>query len=302
MSVPDRIKKSDLYRRFTRIPFIVRYAIGKTSSDFVPPDQDPDIVLFEGWRQLGIAKKFPNSFKVLIGGDWYSLEFANNKRMLSYYEDMDMIVSVSDLHKSCLPDSVKERSCVVNPSFDLVPRGKASGNNCVFIGNVYEKVKRIDLSIKIFKSSFGKDARVSFDIIGPCSGGVKKKDNIYFWDWMNRESRTFHNILLGSRYYIHWGKHDPHPVTVMETMSYGVIPITSPMTGNHYLTTEVLGDIHPCETMDDACELIRILENDEDLLDTVRQRCIDVSKRFLPEVTGGVFREAVLKGYISSQT
>lgn len=298
VSIPEWIKRSDIYRRFTRIPFIVRYAIEKTSSGFIPPDQDPDIVLFEGWRQLGIAKKFPNSFKVLIGGDWYPLVFANNKKMLSYYEDMDLIVSVSDLHKSCLPDSVKERTHIVNPSFDLDPEGRASGNNCIFIGNVYEKVKRIDLSIRIFKLSVGKDPRVFFDIVGPCSGGVREEGNLCFWGWMDRKSTIFHSILMGSRYYIHWGKHDPHPVTVMEAMSYGVIPITSPLTGNHYLTTEVSGDIHPCETIDDACELIRILENHEDLLDVVRQRCIDASKRYLPEITGSAFRKVVLKGYI----
>ena len=302
VSIPDRIKRSGLYRHFTRTPFIVRYAIEKTSSGFVLPDRDPDIVLFEGWRQLKIAKKFPNSFRVLIGGDWYPLVFAGNKKMLSYYEDMDMIVSVSDLHKSCLPDSVKERTHIVHPSFDLNSRGIASGNDCVFIGNVYERVKRIDLSIKVFRSSFGKGQEVSFNIVGPRGGGFRKDNNIYFWGSIGRGSDLFHNILMGSRYYIHWAEHDPHPVTVMEAMSYGVIPITSPMTGNHYLTTEVSGDIHPCETMDDACELIRILENDEDLLDAVRQRCIDASKRYIPEVTGSAFRKVVLKGFIRSRS
>lgn len=302
VSIPDRIKRSSLYRSFTRTPFITRYTIEKTSSGFISPDQDPDIVLFEGWRQFEIAKKFPNSFKVLIGGDWYPLVFAGNERMLSYYEDMDLIVSVSDLHKSSLPDSVKERTHIVHPSFDLDPRGIASGSNCVFIGDVYEKVKRIDLSIRIFRSSFGKNQEVQFNIVGPRGGGFKRDNNIYFWGSIERETDLFHNILMESRYYIHWAELDPHPVTVMEAMSYGVVPITSPLTGNHYLTTEVSGDIHPCETMDDACELIRILEDDEDLLDVVRQRCIDTSKRYTPEVTGSAFRKVVLKGYIQSRS
>jgi len=304
-NIPTDLTRTRFYRWFTRLSPITRYAIERNARHYyhfsIPedscPPNEPDIILLEGWRQMGIAKYYPNSFKVQICGDWYPLVFGDNKRMTSYYNDMDLIVAGSYLSKQSLPKEIQKKTRIVSPSFDLVPKGRATGNNCVFIGNVYEKVKRIEMGIKLFKKAFGNDHRVSFNIVGPGNKKIGSKGNIYYWGKLGHDDNRFHDVMLASKYYIHWGEHDPHPVAVMESMSYGIIPLVGPLVGNHYLTEDLLEDLGPCKTIDDTVEIIRMIEDDKSLENDLRDRCIDVSSKYTPERTMESFRSVVMEEY-----
>jgi len=288
------------YLRLARTPVLTRYAIEKAANDYeVPiefrPPNEPDIVLYEGWRQMGLSQYFPNSFNVLINGDWYPLIFYKNKKMMEYYEYMDLIITVSEYNKNHLPECVQDRVRIIHPSLSMRSFGRAGGVDCVFIGNVHERVKRVDLSIKLFKKAFGNDHRVCFHIIGPGSRKSGRYGNIYYWGKMPHTE--IKKILLGSKFYIHWGDGDPHPVTVMEAMANGVIPITSPKIGNHYLTDLVLEGVGDCETMDDAVKVMRQIDHDNDLCEELRSKCISFSEGYEPERTMENFRFCVEYSY-----
>jgi glycosyltransferase involved in cell wall biosynthesis len=203
--------------------------------------------------------------------------------MMNYYKDMDLIITVSQYNKDHLPKGVQERTEVVHPCLDMKPFGRAGGVDCLFIGDIHERVKRVDRSIRLFKKTFGNGHKVCFHLVGPGVKKIGERKNLYYWGRLPHSEMR--KIVLGSKFYIHWGDGDPHPVTVMEAMANGVIPITSPKIGNHYLTQEILDGVGSCETMDEAIKVMRMIDADDDLCEELRSKCIQMSKMFKPECT-----------------
>jgi hypothetical protein len=76
-------------------------------------------------------------------------------------------------------------------------------------------------------------------------------------------------------------------------MSYGLIPITSPTTGTHYLSVEVLGEGFDLSSVERAADALAALDKGESWR-PMRQRCQEISQRYTVERSQQAFREAVL--------
>jgi glycosyltransferase involved in cell wall biosynthesis len=290
----DRFKTKGWYRRLSRKAFLVRRTIEATARSYGPPAEAPDLVLFEGWRQTACARHFPGSFKVLIGADWFPYVFRSDPRMIGYLRPFDLIVSVSEVHRSFIPASVNPRVTVVHPSVEPKEGGMGDGRDCAFIGDVYESLKGVPRSVELFERAFD-DGR-EFHVIGACGPSLagRRKGNVVYHGRVSEPE--LESLLLRSRYYLHWAEFDPHPVSTVEAMAYGLVPITSPTTGTHYLSVEVLGELIDYSSVERAAEGLARLDKSEDWR-PMRPRCQGISRRFTVERSKEEFRTAVLKEY-----
>ncbi len=292
--IVERWKVKDWYRRASRMAPMVRQTIERTYRDYRPPDHEVDIVLFESWRQTACARHFEGSFRVLIGADWFPFVFHSNARMIRYLEPFELIVSVSDVHSSFIPREVNGNVRIVHPSthFELGEVGE--GRDCSFIGDVFERLKGVDDSVRLFERAFD-DGR-QFNIIGKCDPRLagKRRGNVTYWGRVS--DQRLRELLKASRYLLHWAVFDPHPVSTMEAMSYGMLPVTSPTTGTHYLTQEVFGDAVDFSSLAVAARQLREFDARGDY-EPLRERCRTISRRFTVERSKEEFRAAVMEEY-----
>jgi glycosyltransferase involved in cell wall biosynthesis len=290
-----RFRTRGWYRRLSRSPMLVRRTIEATAHDYRPPAEVPDIVLFEGWRQTACARHFPSSFKVLIGADWFPYTFHRSPSMIGYLRPFDLIVSVSEVHRSFIPSDVNPSVVVVHPSMGPARGTIGDGRDCAFVGDVFEVLKGVPESVRLFERAFGRDGR-AFHVIGACDARMagKRVGNVTYHGRVSDEELD--ELLRSSRYYIHWAEFDPHPVSTVVAMSYGLIPITSPMTGTHYLSVEVLGDGFDISSVERAADALAALDKGESWR-PMRKRCQEISGRYTVESSQQAFRTAVLEAY-----
>lgn len=293
--ITARFRTKGWYRRLSRAPMLVRRTIEATARDYRPPLEVPDIVLFEGWRQTACARHFPGSFRVLIGADWFPYVFHGDPRMIGYLGPFHLIVSVSEVHRSFIPADVNPNVAVVHPSMQFARGTIGDGRDCAFVGDVFEVLKGVPASVRLFQRAFGGDGR-ALHVIGACDprmAGRREGNVIYHGRVSDAELES---LLGSSRYYIHWAGFDPHPVSTVEAMSYGLIPITSPTTGTHYLSVEVLGEGFDLSSVERAADALAALDRGESWR-PMRQRCQEISQRYTVERSQQAFREAVLGAY-----
>jgi glycosyltransferase involved in cell wall biosynthesis len=286
-----RFRTKGWYRTLARNPVLVRRTIESTASSYEPPSTAPDLVLFEGWRQTACARHFPGSFKVLIGADWFPFVFREDARMLDYLRPFNLIVSVSEVHASFIPASVNPHVRVVHPSMEVAPSPPGEGPDCAFVGDVFEGLKGVPRSVELFERAFD-DGRV-FHVIGACDPRVagRRHGNVIYH---GRVPEDLKGELLGRcRYYLHWAVFDPHPVSTVEAMAHGLIPITSPTTGTHYLSVQVLGEGFDTTSVEAAAAALRRLDDGGGWRE-LRGRCQELSRGFSVAASTKEFREAVL--------
>ncbi len=293
-AIASRFKKKTWYRRLARTPALVRRTIEMTARDYSPPGAAPDLVVFEGWRQTACARHFPDSFKVLIGADWFPFVFRDEPSMQEYLRPFDLIVSVSEVHSSYIPSAVNPNVVVVHPSMEVEPTPPGDGPDCAFVGDVFEDLKGVPSSVQLFERAFD-DGRL-FHVIGACDDRLagRRKGNVVYHGRV--PDPVLEELMAKSRYYLHWATFDPHPVSTVEAMAHGLLPVTSPTTGTHYLSVELLGEAFDVPTVEQAAHALRELDA-SGAWAPLRARCQEASRRYTVENSMREFRTVVTERY-----
>ncbi len=290
----DRWRTRGWYRKLSRKAFAVRRTIEATARTYTPPDWTPDILLVESWRQTAVARHFPAPFRVLIAGDWFPFVFSDDRQMQSYLEPYHLIVAVSEVTAHCIPAEVNPNVVVVNSSTDFELGTIGEGRDCVFIGDVFEVLKGVRHSVRLFETAFD-DGR-TFHVVGRCARELegKQRGNVIYHGRVS--DARLREILVGSRYYLHWADYEAWGVSTVEAMSYGLIPITSPNTGTHVLTKEVLGDRIRFTTPEEVGRQLKLFDDGGEW-EPLRAKCAEVSRRYTVERSKEAFSEAVMMAY-----
>jgi glycosyltransferase involved in cell wall biosynthesis len=241
---------------------------------------DADVLICEG--RMGVVpghmfKKLRGGRTVLITADpfiWEIRDFppAWRRRFEHILEGFDLIISVSRMMYDLLPPKAQKKARIVHPSFesayfDLEPDPKVRA--IAYLGALDER-KGVDLSMEAFIEARKAVPDARFYLIG--KGPLKEK-------YQNIEGAEFPGFvpdpgeyLQKCSLFLHMSRFDPYPVSVLEGMSAGLVPVVSEMTG----TRELLEPIDPglvARTPAEAAGKLVSLMNDPSETATLSAKC-----------------------------
>jgi len=241
---------------------------------------DADVLICEG--RMGVVpghmfKKLKGKRTVLITADpfiWEIRDFSPSwrRRFERILEGFDLIISVSRMMYDLLPPKAQKRARIVHPSFesgyfDYAPDHRSSG--IAYLGALDER-KGVDLSMEAFIEAKRSVPDARFYLIG--KGALKEKyfgvEGAEFPGFVPDPGEYFKKCSL----FLHLSRFDPYPVSVLEGMAAGLVPVVSEMTG----TRELLEPIDPglvARTPSDAAKKLVSLMKDPAALASLSGRC-----------------------------
>jgi len=212
-------------------------------------DLDADVLIVEG--RMGVVpghlfKRFKGGKTVLITADPFIWEVKSftpywRRRFEKILECYDGIISVSRMMYDLLPEHAQDHARVVHPSFESNYFGiePETGSRAIaYIGALDER-KGVDLAIEAFKRVRRAVPEARFLLIG--KGPLREKyfgvEGVEFLGFVKDPAETLRRCSL----FLHLSRFDPYPVSVLEGMAAGLVPVVSEMTG----TRELLEGIDP---------------------------------------------------------
>jgi len=226
-------------------------------------DLEADVLICEG--RMGVIpghmfKKLKRKKTVLITADpliWEIKDFAPRwrKRYEKILAGFDCIISVSKMMYDLLPPKAQKNAHVVHPSFESDYFGIEPdlGSKAVaYIGALDER-KGVDLSIDAFKKARKAVPDAKFRLIGkgPMREKYEGEKGVEFLGYVKDPAEH----LAKSALFLHMSRFDPYPVSVLEGMAAGLVPVVSEMTG----TKELLEGIEPSLVAKDTSAAGKIL-------------------------------------------
>jgi glycosyltransferase involved in cell wall biosynthesis len=230
---------------------------------------DADVLIIEG--RMGVVpghmfKKLRGGKVILITADPFIWEIRSfspywRRRFDRILEGFDGIISVSRMMYDLLPRKAQRTAQVVHPSFESNYFGiepDSDSKAIAYIGALDER-KGVDLSIEAFKRVRRAVPKARFLLIG--KGPLREKyagaEGVDFLGFVDDPGVCLKKCSL----FLHLSRFDPYPVSVLEGMAAGLVPVVSEMTG----TRELLEMIDPGLVAKDpahaATKLISLLED-----------------------------------------
>ena len=245
-------------------------------------DLDADVLLVEG--RMGVVpgqmfKKLRGGKVVLITADpliWEMRSFSPywRRRFDNILEGFDGIVSVSRMMYDLLPKKAQRHARVVHPSFESNYFGiepEPGSHSIAYIGALDER-KGVDLSIESFVKARKSVPDARFVLIGkgPMADEYAGTEGVEFPGFVKDPGEWLRKCSL----FLHLSRFDPYPVSVLEGMAAGLVPVVSEMTG----TRELLEPLDPglvAKTPHDAAKKLVALMRDGAGTATLSARCRD---------------------------
>jgi glycosyltransferase involved in cell wall biosynthesis len=243
---------------------------------------DADVLVCEG--RMGVVpghmfKKLRGGRTVLITADpfiWEVKDFQPSwrRRFERILEGFDLIISVSRMMYDLLPPKARKNARIVHPSFESTYFGLAPdhGSKAVAYLGALDERKGVDLSMEAFIEARKSVPDAKFYLIG--KGPLKEKyasvGGAEFPGFVPDPGEYFRRCSL----FLHMSRFDPYPVSVLEGMAAGLVPVVSEMTG----TRELLEPLDPglvAKTPHDAAKKLVALMRDGAGTATLSARCRD---------------------------
>jgi glycosyltransferase involved in cell wall biosynthesis len=166
-------------------------------------------------------------------------------------------------------------------------------NNKVYIPNKIEKKfnecikicyagrgdseKRLYLLGKIAKVVRGKDKSIEFYVIGNCFDAIEQEDKIFVNNLgVIKDRKELSNIFMDMHFFLLTSNSEGFPLSIMESMAYGVIPISTTIGGipyhiNHNKNGLLLKGTSDKDIINEATNLILNIASD-------RKKIVELSK------------------------
>ncbi|MBM4247842.1 MAG: glycosyltransferase family 4 protein [Euryarchaeota archaeon] len=232
---------------------------------------DADVLLVEG--RMGVVpghmfKRLRGGKVVLITADpfiWEMRSFSPcwRRRFDHILEGFDGIISVSRMMYDLLPARARRNARVVHPSFesgyfDIEP-DPASGA-IAYIGALDER-KGVDLSVEAFRKARRSVPGARFVLIGkgPLAERYAGVEGLEFPGFVKDPREHLARCAL----FLHMSRFDPYPVSVLEGMAAGLVPVVSEMTGTRELLEKIDPGLVAANPARAAAKLVSLLRDPE---------------------------------------
>jgi len=241
---------------------------------------DADVLICEG--RMGVVpghmfKKLRGGRTVLITADpfiWEIRDFQPSwrRRFERILDGFDLVISVSRMMYDLLPPKAQKKARIVHPSFEsgyfgLKPEPGARA--IAYLGALDER-KGVDLSMEAFIEAKRSVPDARFILIG--KGPLKEKyqdvEGAEFPGFVPDPGEYFKRCSL----FLHLSRFDPYPVSVLEGMAAGLVPVVSEMTGSRELLEPIDSGL-VAKTPHDAAQKIVSLMKDPSATAALSARC-----------------------------
>lgn len=243
-------------------------------------DLDADVLIIEG--RMGVVpgsmfKKLKGGKVILITADpliWEIRSFSPywRRRFEGILEGFDGIISVSRMMYDLLPKKAQRRARVVHPSFESDYFGiepDLDSRAIAYLGALDER-KGVDLSIEAFKRVRREVPDARFILIG--KGPMSKKyagvEGVEFAGFVKDPGELLRRCSL----FLHLSRFDPYPVSVLEGMAAGLVPVVSEMTGTRELLEAIDAGLVAKDPARAAEKLVALLKDPAKIRD-LSARC-----------------------------
>lgn len=233
--------------------------------------KDTNILLLEGGLGFVVGflfKKFRKGKVIMICADPLFMILKNNKFLgrIGYFmlKDFDGFIAVSKMVAKLIPFAKK---AVVHP-FAEVSRFKKikpnlKSNIIISVGRI-DKRKGVDKMVEIFKKVKEKIPDAKFILLG--EGQLKKqleKANIknLILPGYDKPEKYFKDCSL----YLAYARYDPFPVSVIEAMAAGLVPIISKNVGMKDVLKDMSKELIAKNEEEAAKKIVELLKNKKKL-------------------------------------
>lgn len=265
---------------------------------------DPDVLLCEG--RLGfvpgyIYKRLTGRRLMLITADPLIHDIRSfspfwRKRYDMMLAEYDCIVSVSRLMYDLLPAGARRKAGIVRPPFNPAFFGYGAdpaSRGIVYVG-LLNRQKGVDLSVEAFRRVRGKfgDSRFTLIGIGPLTGEIREMrlDGVA----LPGRVKELRDHFARASVYLHLARFDPSPVSVMEAMAGGLVPVVSRTTGTRDIVERVDASL-VVGTPEEAAESICALFSSPGRMAELSARCREVVREYSRERSIADFRRAAAR-------
>ncbi len=232
-------------------------------------DLDADVLLIEG--RMGVVpghmfKKLRGGKVILITADpliWEMRSFSPywRRRFDRILEGFDGIISVSRMMYGLLPRKAQRNAHVVHPSFESDYFGmepSLDSHRIAYLGALDER-KGVDLSIEAFRKVRRSvpDARFILVGKGPLGKRYAGVDGAEFPGFVKDPREHLRSCSL----FLHLARFDPYPVSVLEGMAAGLVPVVSEMTGTRELLEDIDRELVAPDPGSAALKLVALMED-----------------------------------------
>ncbi len=252
-------------------------------------DRDTEILLCEGRLELVtgyLFKKLRRKNTAIILADPLVYEMRGFspfwKRVYSHlYASFDTLIAVSPYMKGLLPEALQKHTIIMRPPMKISGEFNAdpSSKKLCYLGTIDER-KGLDIALKVFKKVKETIPESEFIIVGkgPLAEEMAKASGVKVLGFVDDPRKA----LAGCALYLHMARYDPAPVTVIETMYLGIVPIVSEHTGNLDLAKSVDPSlVVKSEDADAAAALAVKLLSDEARLAKLMRRSREVIEELI---------------------
>ncbi|MGQ9582489.1 MAG: glycosyltransferase family 4 protein [Thermoplasmatota archaeon] len=260
---------------------------------------DADALIVEG--RMGVIpghlfKKLKGGRTLLILADpfvWELHSFPRGWRRTfeSILAGYDGIIAVSGMMRELLPPAAKARARVVHPSFEssyfgLTPSPESK--RIAYLGALDER-KGVDLSIEAFRLVRRRAPEASFVLIGkgPLRERYEGEPGVEFAGFVEDPGRELQRCAL----YLHLSRFDPYPVSVLEGMAAGLVPVVSKMTGTRELLEGIDPGLVATGPEDAARRVLALMERPGEIRE-LSARCREAARGWGKERSVREFQEA----------
>lgn len=269
------------------IRFILKFARMRPKTILV---EDSYASMYIGWA-LG---KILGCRHVQILADPTYFEFEKWGALRNIYlrvlSECDAIITVSNLMREILPESVRSRVRVVAPGYrDWGFESTLKCPDMLQLG-VKRRSKGTDAAVRIHDMVMTQYPDSKLYLIGKDGGEFSASElnheNVFVVDYV----KNFEEYVKDATFYIHMSRFDPCPVAVMEAMRAGMIPIVSKGCGTKDFVSEVSENL-VVESEEEAAELILHLIKDKSLAKRLSQKSKDVISNWGLEKSAEKFKK-----------
>lgn len=212
-------------------------------------------------------------------------------RFEKVFSTFDALFCVSELMKNLLPEKCRKNSYIVHPSYDMKYLNincDSSSHNIIYLGAI-DKRKGVDIAIESFSKvkKAVKDSQFYLIGHGPLIKKFKGEEGVKFLGFVEDPSIYFKKSSIC----FHMARFDPYPVSVLEMMASGIVPIVSEMTG----TKEILKYIDEkliAQSADAAAKKAIELFNNPEYLRELSEKCRKIVFNETKEKSVENFRKA----------
>lgn len=260
---------------------------------------DADALIVEG--RMGVIpghvfKKLRGGRTLLICADPFVWEVRGfpprwRRTFERILEGYDGIVAVSRMMLELLPPGAREKARVVHPSFESRYSGPSpdpASKKIAYLGAMDER-KGVDLSVRAFREVRARvpDARLVLIGKGPLAEVFRDEPGVELAGFVEEPVEHLRECSL----YIHLARFDPYPVSVLEAMAVGLVPVVSEMTGTKELLESIDRHLVAPDPAAAARVIVALMENSKRIRE-LSLKCREAASCWSRERSIGEFRKA----------